>query len=92
MRKTINISNNDPSPYDGPIERADGERPFNHYLWPTESWWANRELSRCIDSRWHFGIVALADGRFSTEGSVYSIDENDCFGKPCVFATRELSI
>lgn len=87
----------DPSPYDAPIQRADGRRPYNTYLWPTEDWWANRELGHRIDSRWHFGIVALADGRFSTDGCVYSIAENNCNGhwekpRPCVYATREKAI
>ena len=82
-KKTMN-GRVDPDPYDGLIRRADGVRPYNHYLWPTESWWASHR----IHSRWHFGIVALADGRFSTEGCVYSIEKNDDFGKPCVFSTR----
>lgn len=30
----------DPQPYDGPIARADGERPFNMFLWPRSGeWW-----------------------------------------------------
>src|SRR5690349_4692838 len=87
--KKTNKTSNDPSPYNGPIERADGTRPFNHYLWPTESWWAGRDLrSHQIHIRWNFGIVALADGRFSIEGCVYSIEKNEYSGKPCVFSTR----
>jgi hypothetical protein len=82
----------DPSPYDGPIERADGVRPYNHYLWPTESWWANQELHQGYDSRWHFGIVALADGRFATEGQVRSIEKNNYGGRKIVFATRTEAI
>jgi hypothetical protein len=82
----------DPSPYDGPIERADGVRPYNKYLWPTESWWANQELNQRYDSRWHFGIVALADGRFSTNGQVLSIEKNDYGGWKIVFATRTEAI
>lgn len=87
----------DPNPYDGPIERADGRRPYNHYLWPTEWWWANQHFGHSVDARWNFGIVALADGRFSTEGSVYSIDKNNCAfssekPRPCVYETRDQAI
>ena len=82
----------DPFPYDGPIERIDGVQPYNHYLWPTESWWANREIYQTIGSRHMIGIVALADGRFSVEGSVYAIEKNDYCGKPVVFATRTEAI
>lgn len=83
----------DPFPYDGPIARADGVRPYNHYLWPTESWWPNREIGYHIDGRWFFGIVALADGRFSTEGSVFLIERDGSrSGRPCVFITRSTAI
>ncbi len=72
--------------------RADGVKPFNGYLWPTESWWLGHER-RGFDSRWHFGYVALNDRRFSVEGSVYAIRGNqDGEGRPCVFATREKAI
>ncbi len=83
---------NDPHPYDGPIERADGTRPYNQYLWPTESWWANRDMGYRFSSRFHFGIVALADGRFSTSGFVWNIEKNECAGRPCVFADRTSAI
>jgi len=83
---------NDPSPYNGPIERIDGVRPYNHYLWDTESWWANRDLDFRIDSRWHFGIVALADGRFSVNGCVFSIERNEYAKKPIVFVSRTVAI
>lgn len=94
MAKKYPIGGRDPHPYDGPIERADGVRPYNHYLWPTESWWPeDRDLGHCVHSRWHFGIVALADGRFSVEGSVFSIERNtDGFGRPCVFGSRTEAI
>jgi len=86
--------NTDPSPYHGPIERVDGTRPYNHYLWPLpdDQWWANGQLGNRIDSRWHFSVVALKDGRYSVEGSVYSIEDNDYAGDPVVFPTREKAI
>lgn len=86
----------DPSPYDGPIQRLDGRRPFNRYLWPMagDDWWAyNTPKLRRVSGRFHFSVVALADGRWSTSGSVYSIEENrDCYGYPCVFPTREQAV
>ena len=82
-----------PDTYTGPITRLDGVRPFNMNLWPTEWFWANKDLCRSYDSRWNFGIIALADGRFSTAMSVYSIqDNNDRLyseePRPCVFGSR----
>jgi len=77
-------SGGDPSPYDGPIERVDGVRPYNRYLWATEDWWANRELDDRFSSRFHFGIIALSDGRFSVEGTVTAIEENSYGGELCV--------
>ena len=88
MVKKNPTGGSDPSPYDGPIERADGVRPYNHYLWPTESWWANREVHRNIGSRHMIAIFALADGRFSVDGCVYNIEKNEYCGQPIVFATR----
>lgn len=82
----------DPAPYDGPIERADGVRPFNGYLWTTEDWWAGRELGHDYSSSFHFGVIALADGRFATCGFVFAIEKNEYAGKPCVFATRREAI
>jgi hypothetical protein len=89
----------DPWPYDGPIADVDGKRPFNHYLWPTESWWAYDELGhRGFSARFHFGIIALNDGRFATEGFVWQIEANSDSahngrpGKPVVFETREKAI
>lgn len=84
----------DPNPYDGPIERADGRRPFNHYLWALdEDWyWANRMLGRRFSSRFEFKVIALADGRWATEGSVYRIEEGESSGRSCVFDTREKAI
>lgn len=99
MPKEDNNQWRDPRPYDGPIERADGSRPYNGYLWPTESWWANRELDFRIHSRWNFGIIALADGRFSINGHVDRIElNNETYEwekrapKPCVFNTRAEAI
>ncbi len=80
------------SQYDGLIRRLDGVKPYNGYLWPTESWWANQELAAYVDSRWHFGIVALADGRFAVEGTVSAIERNEYAGQPVVFATRTAAI
>lgn len=82
----------DPCPYTGPIARADGVKPWNMYLWPTESWWANRELGHSFSSSWEFSIVGLADGRFAVEGFVRAIEENDYCGQPIVFTTRALAI
>lgn len=67
-----------PQRYTGPIERADGARPFNGYLWPSESWWAHREPgNRNWDSRWNFGIVHLRDGRFAVMGQLTAIERNN---------------
>lgn len=86
----------DPQPYDGPIERADGRRPFNNYLWPMEGdqWWAYDTFGhRGVSGRFHFEVIALADGRWSTYGSVYSIEiGTDCYDRPGVFDTREKAI
>lgn len=85
----------DPWPYDGPIERADGVRPYNHYLWPSESWWPCHDEAkfRTVSPRHNFGIVHLKDGRFATEGTVWSIEENKgSDDRPCVFKTRVAAI
>lgn len=84
----------DPNPYDGPIERADGVRPFNRYLWPMEgdSWWAYNTFGHRVSGRFHFEVVALADGRWSTEGFVWAIEDGKYYGRPCVFATRRQAI
>lgn len=89
----------DPNPYDGPIERADGTRPYNRFLWNSEWWWANRELGYHISSRWEFGIVHLWDGTFSTNGFVSCIERNNETypwetrpARPCVFPTRTEAI
>jgi hypothetical protein len=91
----------DPAPYDGPIARADGRRPFNMYLYPTEWWWAYDEFGhRGFSGRFHFGIIALNDGRWATEGSVSQIEANSDNphgmwkkpGRPVVFDTREKAV
>ncbi len=94
MKRQKPVSRNrDPQPYDGPIARADGLRPFNRYLLHTEFYCAGHEaIHRHIHTRWFFGIVALLDGRFSIEGSVWAIEKNDYCGKPVVFATRAEAI
>lgn len=75
---------NDPSPYDGPIQRADGVRPYNMYLWDSESWWPGRERRfQCVSGRHHFGIVALMDGRWAIDGDVFAITRGEG-----VYATR----
>lgn len=67
-----------PAKYTGPIEAADGKRPFNGYLWPTEDWWAYHEPGkRSWDSRWHFGIIHLWDGTFAVDGQIWKIERND---------------
>ena len=78
--------------YDGPIARADGVRPYNNYLWFTESWSALDDLSNRYNSRWIIGIIALIDGRFATQGDVRSIEKNDYGGWKVVFATRNQAI
>lgn len=86
----------DPFPYDGDIARADGVRPFNHYLWPLhgDEWWANREtgLGR-VSGRFHFDVIALADGRWSTTGFVAQIERGcDERGAAVVFDSREKAV
>jgi hypothetical protein len=67
-----------PQKYTGPIERADGTRPYNGYLWPSECWWAYHEPGkRNWDSRWNLGIVALWDGTFAVMGQLWAIEAND---------------
>ena len=66
-----------PGRYTGPIERADGVRPFNSYLWPTEGWWAYHSPGQRNWHSWHFGIVALWDGSFAVCGQLWHIRDND---------------
>lgn len=83
-----------PPEYDGPIQAADGTRPRNWYLWPTEAWWVTHQPQfRNVWGQYHFGYVALADGQYATDGSVFAIDRNcDSYDMPCVFATRTQAI
>lgn len=69
----VEDQNRDPSPYSGPLRRIDGTAPFNMYLWPMpedlilapaefETWVNKHDL--------RIGLVALADGRWLTDGHV----------------------
>lgn len=91
--------------YTGPIRRADGAVPYYWHLWPLprDEWWASWTLHRSYDSDWHFSVVGLADGRWSVDGNVYNIRDNDDQsgwrgpgprrpGRPVVFPTREAAI
>lgn len=90
--------------YDSPIRAVDGTVPYNGYLWPTESWWPGhtKEFRHRMSGGWfHFEIVALADGRFSIDGTVSHIEGNttvprwrdeDPAGLPVVFETRSAAI
>lgn len=77
------------------ICRADGVRPCNYYLWPTELWVASRDpaLGHSYPFEFHIGIVALEGGLFSTEGDTFSIRAGKGYwGRPCVFPTRREAI
>lgn len=79
--------------------RVDGAVPFNGCLWDTESWWPShdREMGGGFH-RFHFGIVALADGRYATEGVTWALDANSTIpswrqqvegpGEPVIFEDR----
>jgi hypothetical protein len=84
----------DISTYDGPIQRADGRRPYNHYLWPTEDWWLSHEDQfRNLGGMFHFGVIHLWDGTFATDGEVWCIAKNvNIYGQPCVYKSRETAI
>jgi hypothetical protein len=85
---------NEPFPYKGAIRDADGRKPFNHYLWPTECWVFSQEVGGPhTDYVFRIEITSLADGRVATNGHVYGIEANrDCYGQPCVYATRAEAI
>lgn len=76
------------------IRRADGVMPVNQYLWPTESWWANREPDMyTVCGMFNIAIVELADGRFSTDGTTWSIrDGHDMSGRQVLFSYRSAAI
>lgn len=84
----------DPQPYDGPIQRLDGRRPYNHYLWPMEGdHFDGHEVDRQCPWGFRISVVALWNGKWSTSGTVESIETNrDCYDRPCVFDTREAAL
>lgn len=89
----------DPWKYDGPLRRVDGKRAYNHYFWPLQrdwyhtSHWENPLLLQRLSYPNSISVVALADGRWSTEGTTYGIEANqDCYGRPCVFPTRSQAL
>jgi len=90
-RSQWNYSIVDPWPYEGPLRRVDGIAPFNHFLWPLDQdwFWANQDLDpqRRYSSRWNFYVVALADGRWLSDGTVRE-DESGMR----IFATREAAL
>jgi hypothetical protein len=94
MKRLPKTNRDDPHPYEGPIEKADGTRPWNMFLWPTESWHPGHERQfQSVAGSFSFGYVALKDGQFSTEGSVYGIEKNcGSDGRPCIFTTRAQAI
>lgn len=103
MKATAKAKELDLHEYDNPIKRADGTVPYNGYLWPTEAWWPGHEpeFRNRIRGDWHFGIVALIDGRFAVDGTVSHIEansetpyrrENEPEGRTVVYATRTQAI
>ena len=103
MKQHTKTPERDLHEYDSLIKRADGTVPFNGYLWPTESWWPGHEAEfrTRIHGQWHFGVVALNDGRFAVEGSVAQIQANtetpyrrkdEPEGRKVVFSTRTEAI
>jgi hypothetical protein len=92
--------------HDSPWIRLDGTRPYNHHLWPTESWWISHDpkAPHCRNlHRFWFGIIALADGRYATDGATWLLDVNSTVprwetektgnkGKPIIFADRQTAI
>lgn len=85
---------NDPQPYDGPIARADGRRPYNRYLWPTECWAANHTAAlHHLPYTWRVEVVHLADGRWATGGHVSEIERDQTYeGARCCFSSREAAV
>lgn len=84
----------DPQPYDGPIRSADGAKPYNMHLWPSEGWWASHDPEmRAFPALIRITVVELNDGRWSTCGFVRSIerDRTHC-GRQCCFPSRDLAI
>lgn len=88
----------DPAPYSGELADIHGRKPYNQHLWPTEWYWMRDEVAPRINSMWNIGIIALADGRFSSHMAVWAMEANNARydwvreGKApikCVFPTRE---
>ena len=94
MKLEIESQVKDPWPYYGTLERIDGVKPYNRYLWRTESWYCyDTHEFRNVHSKYNFGIVSLKDGRHCTDGETYSIGKNmNCYDRPCVYDTREEAI
>ena len=67
-------SGSDPFPYDGPIQRVDGRRPFNRYLWPMSGdwfWAYDAPGLRHIDGRWNIKAIALDGGKWLADGFIW---------------------
>ena len=95
MKRKADIpADGDPHPYHGPIARADGARPYNSHLWPTERWVAyHYDGFRNVDYDYRFEILHLADGRWSTDGWVYSIERGTTiYGLKCCFDNRNAAL
>lgn len=92
--KASAVVSDDPQPYDGPIERIDGQRPYNRYLWPTRRFLAQHSegLSH-LPYWWGLSVVHLADGRWATGGHVSEIeDDRTHHGERCCYATYSEAI
>ena len=92
--------------YDSPFVSITGSVPYNGYLWPTESWWPSHDPEIGGRGRnffrFHFGIVALKDGRFATDGHDYLLSANSTVpaweqsrlgpGNPVIYTDRITAI
>ena len=80
LRKQFGRGHLDLHDHDSTIKRADGTVPYNGYLWPMsgDSWWiAHDREYRGFAGMWNFSVVALDDGRYSVDGTVWQIEHND---------------
>ncbi|MFP3921951.1 MAG: hypothetical protein ACLFU3_09630 [Dichotomicrobium sp.] len=61
---------------------------------PGDDWWAYDTFGhRHVSGRFHFAVVGLADGRWSSSGHVYDIERGtDSRGRRIVFDSREKAI